>query len=48
MRSIESFDEIAVLNLFFFGFLEVFLVFDQKYQKPRENQKNQKKQNCRP
>ena len=37
MRSIESFNVIAVLNLFFFGFLEVFLVFDQKYQNPREN-----------
>ena len=26
--------------LFFFGFLEVFLGFDQKYQKPRETKKN--------
>ena len=33
---------ILVFLVFFFGFLEVFLVFDQKYQKPRENQKNKK------
>ena len=28
--------------VFFFCFLDVFLAFDQKWQKPRENQKNKK------
>ena len=36
------------LTLCFCGFLEVFLVFDQKYQNPRENHKKPKKSKLQP